>query len=341
MKIKTTLLTLASVAIFCSCSQFNALLKSEDVMLKYNAALDYYSTKQYNKAMTVFENVLPNMIGTMREDTVLFYFGKSLYQTGRTDESSEKLSDFRSKFTRSPFTEEAEYLLAMSYYDNSLNEERDQRATHQAMIAFNEYLNRYPQSIKTKDIQIILEQLQQKLYDKIYLNAALYYKVKQYNSAIEALRSALKETPEIPHREKMMYLIVKSWSDYAQGSIEGRQLDRYLKMIDAYYNFKTEFQDSEYNKELDRLFAQAKLYTDNNSVAAQRMAKNQNSVESREKRIVEYKEKLFEVDNAKDRRKIRAELKFEKEELRKLKQEIKTEKKSIKVDQQTIKPDKQ
>ena len=81
-------------------------------------------------------------------------------------------------------------------------------------------------------------------------------------SAVVALRNALREYPETPHREEILYLTVKSCYELAANSVHALQSDRYLDMLDAYYTFISEFPESGYRRELDRLQKTAREYLD-------------------------------------------------------------------------------
>jgi len=70
----------------------------------------------------------------------------------------------------------------------------------------------------------------------------------------------LKKFPDSPHREELMYLIVKSSYELAHNSIETLQRDRYMSMMDSYYSFVAEFPESKHVKELNRMLDEAKRY---------------------------------------------------------------------------------
>lgn len=334
MKIKQIVLTLLISLTFISCSKFNALIKSNNTQEKYDKALEFYHNKKYNKAMALFENIMPNMIGTAQEDTVLFYVGKSYYNLGNYEQSAEALNYYRNQFSRSDFTEEAEYLYAMSFYNMSPPPEKDQTSTRQAIIAFNEYLNRYPESIQTTDIQHMIEEMTQKLYYKTFINASLYYKLRHYNAAITSLRDGVREYPEIPYREEMMYMICKSWYDYARNSIHGRQLDRYLKMIDSYYNFCSAYPNNkQFMKELNYMFEKSKEYAAQHGTQSQELEKNQVTIEDRKGRILENKDKLFYIKDEDARKEVKKQITDDRKA-------IKAERKAMKVTEKELKKSK-
>lgn len=319
-------------ATFVSCA-VNQLMKSGDIDTQYDMAIRYYKNKKYSKAYTLFDNILANLAGTTREDTLLFYMGKCAYKMKNYSLAAETFDTYRKRFSRTEFLEEAEYLHAMCYYKDSRPAEKDQADTHQAIISFNEYMNRYPESPNNESAQQIIDELQLKLYDKQYINASLYFRLKQYNAAITSLKRVIKEHPEIPQKEEMMYLICKSWYLYAENSVFARQLDRYMKMTDSYFNYLTFYPEStKYRDELDKMYAVSKQFTDKYGYKAQMAESNANSISSRKKHIDECKEKLFEVETPQERKELKETIRTEKEAIREQRRAIKVDEKAYKLD---------
>ena len=60
--------------------------------------------------------------------------------------------------------------------------------------------------------------------------------------------------------EELMYLIVGSGYELAHNSVQRKQTDRYLSMLDSYYTFIAEFPESTHRKEVDRMAKEAKDY---------------------------------------------------------------------------------
>ena len=253
------------VAVFLvGCSGISALLKSGQPELIYSKALEYYKIGKWQRASTLFEGVQPYYTGTAREDSISFYNAYCKFKNRDYDAASTLLDDFRRKFGRSAFIEDAEGMYALCYYYLAPGPSRDQTMTSQAIIAVNEFMSRYPDSKQVENFKSINEELTQRLHDKAYLNAYTYYKIGKYNSAIVALKNALKKYPESTHREEIMYLIVDASYRYASNSIEEKQTDRYLSMLDSYLSFKEEFPESKHIRELERMAKHAKDYLDRN-----------------------------------------------------------------------------
>ncbi len=333
-KILNTLTILFAVLSFSSCSVYNKLLKEGDTETKYSEGKKYYDQKKYKKTIALFNNIYDDIIGTPREDTLLFYLGKSYYNDRDYATAQETFDSYRSRFTRSNFVEEAEFLYAMCHYRSVLPQEKDQTSTRQAIIAFNEYLNRYPQSEQTPFIHEMIEGLTEQIYFKTYMNSALYHKLGHYNAAITSMRAIIQDQPEIPYRQEMMYLIVRSWFDYAENSIFARQLERYMKMIDAYYNYQSEYPNSKlFDKSLQEMFAKATEFTSQYGTQAQTASTVESAIEEHRINIATAKEELFNVNSKEDKDELKATIKHERESIKKLKDNTKQQKKELKTEE--------
>lgn len=260
---KTLLQLLVATAVVVSvvgCSSYNQLVKSGDNEKMYNAALEYYNAGKYTKALQLFQEIAHVYQGTLKEDTITFYSGSALYKQGDFETSGMIFDDFRHRFGRSPFIEDAEYLYAMGYYFASPEPERDQTLTITAISAIAEYLERYPNSIKKELCNERIGELQYKLYQKEYLNAKTYYKIGYYKSAITALKNSLDKYPQTPLREETVYLLVSSGYELARNSVAELQKDRYLDMMDSYYTFVGEYPESSHIRDVERMGKAAKAF---------------------------------------------------------------------------------
>lgn len=252
-------------ALLAGCSGINALIKSGQPELIYSKALEYYKIGKWQRASTLFESAQPYYTGTSREDSISFYNAYCKFKNRDFDTASTLLDDFRRKFGRSAFIEDAEGMYALCFYFLSPGPSRDQTMTGHALIAINEFMSRYPQSDRVEDFRKINTELTERLHEKAYLNAYTYYKTGKYKSAIVAFKNALKQYPESKRREEIMYLIVDSGYRLASNSISEKQTDRYLSMLDSYLSFKEEFPESAHIKSLDRMAQQARDYLDRNN----------------------------------------------------------------------------
>ena len=258
------ILAAAAIAVLTGCAGVNSLLKSGKPDLIYAKALEFYEKGKWSRASTLFEGVQHYYSGTSREDSISFFNARCKYKNLDYDTASTLLDEFRRKFGRSVFIEEAEGMYAMCFYKLSPGPTRGQTMAGQAIIAVNEFMSRYPESKYIEDFKNIDKELTQRLHDKAYINAYTYYKIGKYKSAIIALKNALRKYPESNHREEIMYLIVDASYRFASNSVEAKQIDRYMSMLDSYYSFIAEYPESTHVKELDRMARHAKDFLDKN-----------------------------------------------------------------------------
>ena len=247
-----------------SCSVVNEAIKTGDPQYVYDQALMLYNTEKWDKASTLFQTCRHVYMGTPREDSLAFYNARCKFKLHNWDEAAMSLDEYRRKFARSPFIEEAEGMYALCYYYMSPAPERDQTMTSQAIIAITEFISRYPESKNIDEFNDMLKELSGRLMEKSYLNAYTYYKIGKYKSAIVAFKNAMKQYPESPRREDMMYHMTVSAYRLAANSVESKQLDRYLAMLDYYYSFIGEYPESKHIKELGRMAKDARNYIDKN-----------------------------------------------------------------------------
>ena len=248
-----------------SCNGVQQILKSGRPEVMYQQALYYYEKEKWTKAASLFEGASPYYVAKPQEDSIAFMHAYCKFKNREYDVVTSELDLFRRKHTRSIFLEDAEGMLALSYFYLSPGPTRDQSMTTQALVAINEFMVHYPTNEKIDEFRKLNQILTERLHDKAFLNAYTYYKIERYKSAIFSLKNALKEYPESKHREEIMYLIVKSGYELASNSVQDKQADRYLSMLDSYYSFVAEFPESSYVKELDRLAKHAKDFLDRNN----------------------------------------------------------------------------
>ena len=246
------------------------IIKSEDPSLIYSEGLKYYGREKWKPAGDLFEACQAYYVGDVREDSVAYFSARSHFKERDYVEATTQLDEFRRKFGRSVFVEDAEAMLAMCHYYLSPDPTRDQTITGEAIIAFSEFIERYPNSTRVPAFTELITELTERLKKKAFLNAYTYYKIQRYKSAVVALRNALKLYPDTPHREEILYLIAVSHYRLAHNSIEEKQGDRYLNVLDSYYSFINEFPESKHRKELERYIKEAKDYLDKNNIEKQK-----------------------------------------------------------------------
>lgn len=252
------LILFSGALLLLSCkSQYELLLNSNDIDEKYEAAFAYYNDRKYSKAAALFESLSVLTTGSEKDDTVQYYWGLSNYRFRDYYTAETNFDHFLEYFPRSPFAPEARFLRLDCLYRSTLRYELDQTPTYKAMNAISEYMQEYPNSVHMETCRQMMDDLETRLDTKAYEAARLYYKMEDYIASRVAFRNVLKDDAENIYREDILYYIAMSSYKYAQLSVHQKQKERYLTFVDDYLNFKGEYPDSDYIRELDLLYRRA------------------------------------------------------------------------------------
>ncbi|MEM6676586.1 MAG: outer membrane protein assembly factor BamD [Pseudomonadota bacterium] len=106
----------------------------------------------------------------------------------------------------------AQYLIALSYYDNIVDVGRDQEVTRNALNELTTVVNRYPDSDYARDSQLKIDLTRDHLAGKEMSVGRYYLKRGFYSAAISRFRTVIDEydttsqTPEALHRLVEAYL---------------------------------------------------------------------------------------------------------------------------------------
>ena len=164
---------LALVQVSCS-SQYEKVMRSQDVDFKYKAAFEYFNAGKYNKSASLFESLSVLTNGTERDDTVKYYWGLSNYNNKDYYTAETNFEQFVESFPRSPFAMEARYLRLDCLYRSTLRYELDQTPTYKAINAISEYILEFPSSPHLEKSRDMLVELNDRLDKKAYEAAKLY-----------------------------------------------------------------------------------------------------------------------------------------------------------------------
>jgi outer membrane protein assembly factor BamD len=248
------------------------LLKSTNYELMFTEGLRYYnmtkkdsevnSRANLRKSQALFQEALRSQTfgGTSREDSLYYYYGCSFFMAQDFQESQEVFDNFRRQYGASKFIEDAEYKFAMGFYFLSPAPAHDQSVTIRAISTISEYMGRYPETTHKEVCDERMEELHRKLYTKSYENARLYYNIRQYKAAVTALNNAIDQHPESPYREELMYLATRSAYMFARNSVQAQMTDRYMSMMDNYYNLISEFPETRHLREVEQMRDEAREY---------------------------------------------------------------------------------
>ncbi|MBP3253945.1 MAG: outer membrane protein assembly factor BamD [Bacteroidales bacterium] len=244
-KAVSLLLLTFSVCMLCSCaSSHKKLLKSDDNEAKYEAAVKAYNQGDYYKANQLFDNLLLYFRGRDKAEDVSLYYAKSLMGGKDYFSAGYQFENFVRWFPYSPKAEEALYYCAYCKFKESPEYYLDQTLTVESIKAFEDYIDKYPESPRVQQANECLDELRMKLIKKDYTNAYNYYKVGQYQAAHVALKEFISRyADQTQYRQDAMYYIVLADYHYAYGSVPEKQKERWTTMILDYEKYQALFEN--------------------------------------------------------------------------------------------------
>jgi outer membrane protein assembly factor BamD len=236
------------------CSKYQKILKSSDTELKYNAAIAYYEDEKYERAMPLFEELIPLFRGTERSEKVYYMYAYCNFNENLLYGAAYHFKKFSITFPNSSHAEEALFMNGYSLYLLSPIATLDQTETYNAINSLQLFINTFPKNELVDSSNVLMDRLRGKLEQKSYLNSKQYYKIFDYKAAIVALNNTLKDYPETNHREEIAFLILKSHYLLSENSVKAKKLERIRNTIEAYYTFVDSYKESKYLKEAEHIF---------------------------------------------------------------------------------------
>ncbi|MEZ4800549.1 MAG: outer membrane protein assembly factor BamD [Flavobacteriales bacterium] len=250
---------------FASCTEYSKALKSNVPDKKFDMALKLYNDGQCIKAMPLWEELIGLTRGTQKAEDVYYYYAKTQFCAHDYYLANYYFKNFAKTFSTSKKAEECQFLAAYCSYNLSPEYTLDQADTKTAINELQLFLDLYPTSPLKDSANHMIENLNKKLEIKDFENAKLYFTTEKYKAAVNALKEFSNNYPSSTYKEQALFLTVKSYYLYAEGSIPEKKLERYRAATESYITFATAFPES-------RLLKDAEVYYEKSRKQIERMS---------------------------------------------------------------------
>lgn len=252
IKIAGVLCMLMCTLFFVSCGEYQQILKSKDPDIKYQKALMYFEDEQYVKAQTLLDEVTSYYRGTDRSQDVLAYLSRSYMGQKNYSAAAEYYQAYIRNYPKGRYIIEARFQIGHCYYLNSPDARLDQADTKKAIEYFTQFIELYPESPYAEQAYKEMGELYDKLAEKEYLSAKMYYNLgtylgNNYLSSEIVAKNALKNYPTNKYQEELNWLILQSKYQQMVNSLDEKKEERARETEDEYYNFVTEYPDSKHS----------------------------------------------------------------------------------------------
>ena len=247
MKLHLVFLILALIFLNTSCSKEKekiSIIEEESLemqMIKaYNEGLDYlekgdpiYASKKFNEA----ELLYPQSIWAPRAALMASYtYFSFLYYSDAVIE----LEKFLSKYKNHPRRDYAYYLLALSHYDQIVDETKDLNEILKAKKNFEIILQKYPNTEFAIDSEYKLELIEEILASKEMYLARYYVDREKWIPAINRFKKVVKDYDETIYVEEALHRLVEL--HYKVGLIE--ESKKYAVLLGYNYQSSEWYEES-------------------------------------------------------------------------------------------------
>ena len=251
-----------------SCKGFNALQKTTDYDYKYEAAKQAYAAGHYTRAYQLLDELILIMKGTANAEECLFMDAMCYYNIHDYETATLHFDRYFKTYPKGTYTELARFYSGKSSFLQSPDPRLDQTPTYTAINSLQDLLEFYPLSERRAEVNDMIFQLQDRLVQKEFESAQLYYNLgsyvgnctnggSNYEACIITAENALKSYPYTNLREDLYMMILRARYNLASNSVREKANERFSQTIDEYWGFKNEFPDSKYMAEADRIFRHA------------------------------------------------------------------------------------
>lgn len=262
-KIKNLAYLLVLSLLLFSCGEYQKVLNKGSIEDQYKMAVKMYETKKFDKALRLFEKVMPAYRGKPQAERIQFMIAQSNFNEKNYTESGYYFDRFTKNYPRSSKKEEAAFLSAYSYKLASPIFSKDPTDTNKALEAFQAFINTYPDSDKIDEANKHYKELRYKLQKKYFEIAKTYYTtaeydVRNYKAAIQAFDNLLSDYLGSEFKEEALYYRLKCAHDFVLKSYDRRKEERIKDAIEAYEKLKRNFPESKFMKESNEMLATLK-----------------------------------------------------------------------------------
>lgn len=242
----------ALVALFSlnSCSPYGSILRSDDYDEKKIYAKTFYEDGNYEKAITLYEQIYQRSPKTQEGEEAYYRIGMCYFYLSDYSMGNYFLSNFVARFPYSPLAEDAMYHSVVSASKMSPNFALDQTDTEIALNEIQKFLDVYPDSKYTEECNKLMNSLYGKIEKKTFESVKLYSKMERYKAACSSADNFLSKYPISLNREEAYYILVKNSYQLAINSVDEKKKERIDKAIERYLNFVAEFPNTTYSKEV-------------------------------------------------------------------------------------------
>ena len=184
---------------------------ARDVATLYTFGKDTLDKGRYTAAAAIFDEVErqhPYSIWARRAQLMSAF---SYYAAGEYQEAIGAAQRFLSLHPGNKDADYAYYLIAVSYYEQIEDVERDQAITRQALAALDELIRRYPESRYAADARLKVDLARDHLAGKEMTIGRFYQERREYIAALSRFENVVDNFDTTSHAPEALHRMVESY----------------------------------------------------------------------------------------------------------------------------------
>jgi len=136
---------------------------------------------------------------------------EAYYLGEKYPEAAAAYEDFLKQHPNHDRVPDAMYQLGLAYYKQILPPDRDQTATHNAMVTFQDLLKRFPGTREGEEIKVLINHCQDSLAAHEVVVGRFYLKTDRFDAAINRLEGVFKTYPNYYKRDEAWYYLGQAY----------------------------------------------------------------------------------------------------------------------------------
>lgn len=209
---RAALFALATLALVAACSSDEEPEYVErPVEELYNEALDHLEAGNYEQAILSFEEVdrqHPYSVWATKAQLMTSY---AHYLADKYDEAIIALDRFIDLHPGNRDIGYAYYLRAVSYYEQIVDVQRDQRITQLALDSLQQVVQRFPNSEYARDAALKIDLTQDHLAGKEMSIGRYYLERNEHFASINRFKTVIEEFQTTTHVPEALHRLVESY----------------------------------------------------------------------------------------------------------------------------------
>lgn len=248
------LLLILTPIVLNSCKNQEFIKPGDSLLVAFEKAKSLYEDEKWGDAAKAFETVLSIGRGTEIAEEAQYLLAESYFKNESYLVAASEYERFTLFHPESPRREEADYKVALCYLNLSPRFKLDQSYTNRAIENFRVYISRYPTTSRADSAGFHIDDLRNKLAEKLHYAADFYMRIDRYNAAAIYFEQVISQYPESKWAELALVEQMEAYILYADNSVPDKQAERYQKALDSYSTYLQLFPRGEQRSRAEELF---------------------------------------------------------------------------------------